>query len=375
MSIPILITIPGALASQLTNIKAAMDVAKARGFAGVRMSVGVGNFPFSNQSNLNVIDTTTLTSAIQYADSIGLGTVQLLFGYGPKISQLFANTFYGGTLWQVSSRPPQGSAATIGGITYASAWDYIGKVIWQQLLDAAYTHRGGLTLKVEMFNEPGKGGVGGPFYLVNGVKTYPAPYDAYHFGTIEAAWWTYALAVASVVNFHGLQTTALTFEGEQGDSDLVNDGIVDAQQEINSVTGADAIAFLALANRVATNQYASAYAAAGYSTSGMKAQFSTKLNTQLNRMQANPLIGSKPLELSEFGIRSDRVPRCIHPNSVRQDLVDQVKTGEASLSQGGLYTCFNTTSPPTAGADYPYFCYELDGTPMLYRGVAVAVTG
>lgn len=121
MPVAILSNTATATASKIQACKDSMDVAKARGATGARVGVSVQNFPFSTSTNLNLIDAQYVTQAIQYADSIGLTYIQLVFGAGPKISQVFADTFYNGALWSDIYRPPQGGAATINGVTYSSA--------------------------------------------------------------------------------------------------------------------------------------------------------------------------------------------------------------------------------------------------------------
>lgn len=365
-----------------------MDVAKARGFAGVRFAVSVSNFPFSTSAadKLDVINTTAVRDAVIYANQIGLSTVRLLFGYGPKISPVLAKMFTGGVIWPVLNRPPQGNAATINGVTYSSLWNYIGRVIWQQLFDAAWDNKGALTLQAEWFNEPGKGGVGGPFY---GKKTDPATrkvkqlYSASypgHYGTIEPAFWDYAYAVCSVVNFRGVTTAAFTLEGSEGESDPVQtdpdnpydplrDGTVDAVTELSTVTGPTAGNVIALASTVSTNRYADSFALPVYDSAAMRAQFSAKVQLQLARMSANSLIGSKTKTISEFGIPLDRCPRCTHPNSVRQDLIDQMKA-ESGIAQAGFYTSVGSAT----NGDAQFYTFEFDKTPLVYNGSAVPVT-
>lgn len=380
---PILITVPTALSSNMPAIRAAMDVAKAQGFAGVRLAVGVSNYPFSTTpaDKLHLIDTKTVQDAVVYANQIGLGTVRLLFGYGPKISPVLASTFTDGVVWPVVNRPPQGNAATINGVVYSSLWNYIGRVIWQQLFDAAWNNKGSLTLQAEWFNEPGKGGVGGPFYGKKGNKQLYSSAYAGHYGTIEPAFWDYAYAVCSVVNFRGVTTSAFTLEGSEGDSDPtqtdpdnpsdpLRDGTLDAVTELSTVTGTAAANLIALATTVSTNRYADSFASPVYNATAMKAQFSAKVQQQLTRMAANSLIGSKTKTISEFGIRVDRCPKCTHPNSVRQDLIDQMKA-ESGMTQAGFYTSVGSAT----NGDAQFYTFEFDKSPLVYNGSAVPVSG
>jgi hypothetical protein len=344
-----LLNVPGPSASNIAWCKAGMDLAKAKGADGVRIGLGVGNHPYSNDATtLYAIDTTYITQAIAYANTIGLGYVQILFGYGPKITQSLADKFQGGTLWTDRNRPPRGTAGTINGVAYLDMWDWIGRVLWQQLYDACDAAKGSVVLLAEKFNEVCWGGVGGPS---SGTVS----------GTIEPGFWDYAEAVDSVVDWGSTIQIGLTLEG---------DSTTPAQTEINGITGATAISYWSRQDRVHTNRYAQAPTTLPYSSSAMKAQYSARLGEQLTRMSANAIIGALPQGVSEMGIRRDRCPTCQHPNNIRNDLVAQCQL--ETLTSAGLYNAFNVGGNPASG-DFQFYSNETATTPITVNGQQVAL--
>lgn len=346
MPIPVTIGAPSATSSNINLCKKAMGIASVRNFAGVRCDAGINTFGSTLSPTF-----THVTEAVNYAADAGLGKISFLLGYGPKITQTLADSFNGGALWEVRNRPPDG------------LWNWIADTLWQGIIDAATDAAvaKGKTpstfLEFELFNEPGKGGVGGPHIGNLSARNYPAPYDALADGQIEAGFWTYAAHVASRVDFRGAKVIAVNFEGSSGTT---------GQTEMNSVSGSDAADLLALGDYVGTNCYAGV-AGTPYNAATVKAAYSSKLNAQLSRMAANAAIGSKPKVLREFGHFAERTPRCVSPNTVRQDVLQQVLT-ESGIVHANFHTSID---PGTSAANSNVAAYKHDGTPL--DSIAVSI--
>src|SRR5438105_4176225 len=100
MPTPILLNVPSATGSFIQNCKDGMDVAKARGYAGVRLSPGLSGY-----GNNTTVDTSFLVQAVQYAQSIGLGKVSVLLNVAPNANGTTIVALNGGVPLQVPHLP------------------------------------------------------------------------------------------------------------------------------------------------------------------------------------------------------------------------------------------------------------------------------
>lgn len=352
---------PSLTNSNLATFETACTLANARGAAGVRSSCGMGGF--GGTARISAASLAIMTTGITFAANAGLSKVSVQLSFSPRRDGAYLVGLNGGSDITVQSRPPAGTGNGI--------WLWLVQA-WQDVIDtcrAAAIAAGQdptTFLEFELANEINKGGISGP---KNASGVYVGVYGvSMHYGAIEADWFTMAAFVTSRVNFHG-SPTCMTLEGDTSDSDRgtdspAADGIADYLTEIASFTGADAISFLGYLTHLTFNKYASA-PSTPYDAAAVKVAFSTKIQTQVDAMDANANITGKAKNLREFGIKANFCPPCTTANQIRNDLIAQVKV-EANISEGCLYTLYNLTpTVQTVGSDYSFYSYELDGTPRL----------
>jgi hypothetical protein len=337
MSTPILLTGPSATGSFLANCKDGMDVAKARGYAGVRFSAGLGGY-----GNNATVDTSFLVQAVQYAQSIGLGKVSILLNVAPNPNGTMIVSLNGGVPLPVPHLP-----------SAAGVLDWIVRG-WQDFVDAARAVAPDSFLEWEWLNEGDRGGNQQPADANGSFTTYSSLLD----GEYPAQTATTLDYISSRVNFHSCNTIALTLEGS---------GTTSATREVNSISGSTWTSVINRATHIGTNCY-SAAPATPYDAAATKAAFSAKLGAQLTRMSSNSVIGSKPVKLREFGLDYQRKPPCQIANAIRNDIVAQV-TAETGITDGGFYCAFDTTGNMAQGQAFWFKTYNLDKTPI--DGVAV----
>jgi len=337
MSTPIILNIPSATGSYLKNCKDGMDLAKAHGYSGVRFSAGLSGY-----GNSAAADTSYVKQAVQYAHSIGLDKVSILLNLAPKPDGTTIKSLNGGHALQVPHLP---SATPV--------LDWVARA-WQDFVNAARTVAPDSFLEWEWLNEGCRGGNQQPIDANNTFTTYSTLLD----GQYPAQTAITLDYISSRVNFHACNTIALTLEGSATTS---------ATREVNSISGATWASVINRATHIGTNRYASA-PATPYNAAATKAAYSAKLNDQLNRMAANPLIGAKPVKLREFGLDYQRKPPCTIANRIRNDLVAQVKT-EGGVVDAGVFCAFDVTGNTAQGQAFWFKTYNLNKTPI--DGVAV----
>lgn len=338
MPTPIFLNIPSATGSFIQNCKDGMDVAKARGYAGVRFSAGLSGY-----GNNATADTSFVVQAVQYAQSIGLGKCSILLNVAPKSNGTTIVALNGGVPLPVPHLP---SAPAV--------LDWVVRA-WQDYIDAARAVAPDSFLEWEWLNEGCRGGNQEPIDANNTYTTYSSLLD----GEYPAQTATTLDYISSRVNFHSCNTIALTLEGS---------GTTSATREVNSISGATWTSVINRATHIGTNRYADA-PSTPYDAATTRAAFSAKLGAQLTRMSANSIIGSKPVKLREFGLDYQRKPPCQAANGIRNDLVAQAVT-ETGIVDAGLYCAFDTTGNMAQGQAFWFKTYNLDKTPL--EGIAVA---
>lgn len=331
MPIPILLNVPSATQSYIADCKLGMDVAKARGYSGVRFSAGLSGY-----GNNPSVNTTYVSQAVQYAQSIGLSQCSILLNLGPKYNGAYIQSLNGGAPLQVPTLPSN-----------TAVLDYVAQG-WQSFIDACRLVAPDSFLEFEWLNEPGIGGNQAPKDKNGTYTSYSGP-D----GTIVPQVFTSLEYVSSRVDFHACSTVCFTLEGN---------GTSTAQTEVNSIAGPEAVSVVARATHIGTNRYADA-PSTPYSSAATKSAFSSKLQQQLTRMAANPVIGSKAVKVREFGFNMNRTPSCIHANAVRNDLVAQMKA-ETGVADAAFFCCFDVTGNIGDGQPYWFRAYNRDKSPL-----------
>src|ERR1044071_9224605 len=100
MPTPILLNVPSATGSFLQNCKDGMDIAKARGYAGVRFSAGLSGY-----GNNPTVNASFVAQAVDYAQSIGLAKCSILLNVAPNAHGTTIVALNGGVPLQVPHLP------------------------------------------------------------------------------------------------------------------------------------------------------------------------------------------------------------------------------------------------------------------------------
>ncbi|MEA2553265.1 MAG: hypothetical protein QOJ65_1441 [Fimbriimonadaceae bacterium] len=361
---PILLNIKSATSSNMGHAQAGIDLAVARGFAGVRISAGMD--ANGDQSTVNTFHVSTI---VAYGAAAGLTKMSFLLNGNPKREGAYLKPFNGEAGWAVQSRPPAGTGNAI--------WNYIADG-WIAFITAARTAAisAGKTpstfLEFEGFNEPGKGGNQAP---TDNNDAYTAPYDTYNYGYIEPAFWTMAAYIGARAqtgtagNFYGIPFIPITLEADE--SPRVSSGTIDAQVEVDSFAGANCVSYMALGTKVGFNRYANG-PTTPYNAAMTKAAYSTKVQQQVTRMGLNAILTGKAYVIREFGLDVLLSPSCTHCNTVRDDLLEQLK-GEANIAEAGFFCAFDVAlvHDYLHSGEAKMFAYErADSSPL--GGIAVA---
>lgn len=340
MPIPILLNVPTAGQSSILDCYNGMDVAVANGYAGVRFSAGISNYGTSSGADVQWVQ-----GAVARAVGMGL-KCSILLNIAPRYDGDAIKTLNGGAL-AVPTLP-----------TNTAVLDYV-VAEWQAMVNAARSAAPDSALEWEWLNEPGIGGNQDPLDYHPLTDTYTHDTYTQASGTIVPEFFTSLDYVSSRVDFHACKTICFTLEGE---STTV------AQREVDSIVGTSAANVIARADYIGTNRYADG-PATPYVAANTQAAYSAKLHAQLTRMAANPLIGSKPVKLREFGLDRTRCPRCRVPNTVRDDLVEQVKN-ETGIVDAAFFCFTDVKGSRKPHQPYYFFSWNRDKTPQ--DGVTVA---
>lgn len=343
----ILLNIPSATQSNLTACKAGIDIAAAHNFYGVRVAAGTNAYGGKATG-----DTQYLVAACTYAYG-KVSKFSVTLNINPKYNGAYIVSVNGGVPVQVPNIP-----TSTGVLDWCVTW-------WQNVVDALRSTvlaLGGnpLTfLEFEFCNELNIGGVSDPVDNDGTHTTYPP--GTYPDGTIVPPAFVSIDYVSSRVTFYGIPTIGWNFEGS---------GTATATVEINSFTGTHAAAIVARCTKLGTNRYADA-PAVPYDPTACKAAYSLKLNQQLNRIAANATIGAKTVVVREFGFDRERSPACTKPNTVRNDLIQQVEA-EMAITEGGFFCAFDLTPSNTgAGSAWRVYAYEYPSL-LPQDGITVA---
>jgi len=188
-----------------------------------------------------------------------------------------------GVTWNAPFRPP------------LSVCPYIAKLVWQRATDIACAEcvNAGLNpvnyISEELTNEPCVGGAGGPYA---GTSFATGVWPSLPQGTIEPYFWKMLRTLRYSYSSHGIPTYAATLEGTAGTV---------GQTELNCLAGDDAARVSAGCTGWGFNRYASVPCS---SPSLEAASWSNRAQAQITRMRLNPLIASKPLFITEFGMKN-----------------------------------------------------------------------
>lgn len=326
-------------------------LAQTHGYAGVIVDIGVTDY-----SDPEEVSTDDLDAFMAAAAAAELGCVALVFGYGPKVPTDATKPWAvlnGGAVWRTRNRPPAGPGNAV--------WHAFATQVWQVLWDRAVELRNALRPSMKLipilFNEPAKGGVGGPHVGNLGDGVYDGAYGALLDGQIEAGFWTYARYMAENTDFTGAELAVISLAGESN-----NDGSLTAAgaRERDSFVGADCEALVALLDDIWINSYGP-----GYSTQELIAGGTvSKALAKRSGLLGNAVIGTKPVNgIKETGLDARRCPRCKKPNQVRQAQLEALRA-DGSFDYVGMFCSFRTSV-----ANEHEFMFNADSTPL--GGVAV----
>jgi hypothetical protein len=247
--------------------------------------------------------------------------------------------YNGGHSWTQPYRPP------------LTVCPFIAKLVWQRATDILYNAciANGLDPALygseELSNEPGIGGVGGPYAGDSFEKgIWPSGAE----GTIEPYYWTMLRKLRYSFSSRGMATYAATLEGTAGTV---------GQTELNSVIGVDAQQVSEGCTGWGFNRYESVPA----STPLLAAQYwSLRAATQIARMRANPLIGKKPLFNTEFGMK---LSKSLMTGSFSADVYRRAVLGAQRATSGivgsGFFVSVATNSMDSVDA-----LFSADETPF-----------
>jgi hypothetical protein len=191
--------------------------------------------------------------------------------------------YNGGVSWSQPYRPP------------LAICPYISKLVWQRATDILYDACVARRLNParyaseELANEPGIRGAGGAYF---GDSFANAIWPAAPEGSIEPYFWKMLRTLRYSYTARGIPTFAVTLEGTHG---AVGD------IELASVTGFDAQRVSEGCSGWGFNRYATSASRTPYLAASW---WSARANDQVSRMRKHPLIGSKLLFNTEFGMKN-----------------------------------------------------------------------
>ena len=284
---PTYLHVPSPHGSKVSLARWAVQEAHQLGYEGVVIPIGTDEIQDPTKTDWSGF-TQTVNDALANGLHVHLRLLQnvpvLAYQNGaPMGPSVWVTRYNKGVSWQKPFRPP------------LSVCPYIAQLIWQPATDILYksclAHNLNPTkyASEELANEPGIGGAGGP-YAGSSFETASWPAGAE--GTIEPYFWTMLRSLRYSFTARGIPTYAVTLEGEAGSV---------GQTELNCVVGADAERVSQGCTGWGFNRYATVpssnpeYAASTWTL---------RANAQITRMRLNPLIGNKPLFLTEFGMQN-----------------------------------------------------------------------